>query len=116
MSIECGRHSPDEKLGAFPDEQSLVAVHGHCAVWNQAISRERSTMADFGSRPSDLRQVEGHVAHQSLDWIGSEAIVTREGIPLEGGGPVVGDARQVITGYHDVLCESLRHPSDGACP
>ena len=62
----------------------------------------------------DPGEVHGHVAHDAFDYIGAEAVLSREHVALGGREPILGNAREVVAGRDHVLHKTLRHPADGA--
>ncbi|WP_407114355.1 hypothetical protein [Bradyrhizobium sp. LMG 9283] len=61
-----------------------------------------------------LGEIDCHVAHDSLNDLGTELILIRQQAALCGGEPILGDASKIVLCRDNVRDEPLLHASDGA--
>lgn len=116
MSVERRCDAPDQELCAISYGKPAIVNH-HDAIFDKALD---SRTIDGGElriqsvTTGCLGEIDCHLAHDSLDDLGAEAILLRQKIALRGGEPILGDASKVVLCRDSVHDEPLLHAPDSA--
>ena len=116
VGIEGRCDAPNQEGRAVADGKPVVD-HRHGAVGDQAldprpVDDRRPVVAAMELRYPE--KIDGKITHDPFDDIGAEAIFRREPVSLDGGELALGDAREIVPRWNDILNEALRHAPDGA--